>query len=52
VIHGIAKVLKIAPTRIDPRKDLGTLGLSSLLGMELRARLEAALGRSLSSTLF
>jgi myxalamid-type polyketide synthase MxaE and MxaD len=51
VLQGVAKVLKLAPARIDPRKDLVTIGLSSLLAMELRAHLEAALGRSLSSTL-
>jgi NAD(P)-dependent dehydrogenase (short-subunit alcohol dehydrogenase family)/acyl carrier protein len=47
----IAKVLKIAPARLDPRRALGTMGLSSLMAIELRNRLEAALGRSLSATL-
>jgi len=51
VKDALAKVLKIAPSRLDPRRTLGSLGLSSLLSMELRNRLEAALGRSLSATL-
>jgi myxalamid-type polyketide synthase MxaE and MxaD len=46
-----AKVLRIAPARLDPRKALGSLGLTSIMAMELRNRLEAALGRSLSATL-
>jgi myxalamid-type polyketide synthase MxaE and MxaD len=44
-------VLKIAASRLDPRKALGSLGLNSLMAMELRNRLEAALQRPLSATL-
>lgn len=51
VRDSVGKVLKIAPARIDPRKTFGSMGLGSLLAMELRNRLEAALGRSLSATL-
>jgi acyl transferase domain-containing protein len=51
VREAAAKVLKIAPARLDPRKALGSLGLTSIMAMELRNRLEAALGRSLSATL-
>jgi acyl carrier protein len=47
----VGRVLKIPPARLDPRKALGTMGLNSLMAMELRNRLEAALGRSLSATL-
>ena len=47
----VGAVLKIAPSRLDPRKALGTMGLTSLMAMELRNRLEAALGRPLSATL-
>jgi phthiocerol/phenolphthiocerol synthesis type-I polyketide synthase B len=47
----IGRVLKIAPSRLDARRALGTMGLNSLLAMELRNRLESALGRSLSATL-
>jgi acyl carrier protein len=51
VRQSVAKVLKIAPARLDPRKALGSMGLNSLMAMELRNSLEAALGRSLSATL-
>jgi myxalamid-type polyketide synthase MxaE and MxaD len=47
----LGRVLKLAPARIDPRRSFGAMGLSSLLAMELRNRLEAALGRPLSATL-
>lgn len=51
VREAIARVLKLNPARIDPRKPLGTLGLNSLMAMELRNRLEVVLGRALSATL-
>lgn len=51
VRESVGKVLKIAPARIDPRKTFGSMGLGSLMAMELRNRLEAGLGRSLSATL-
>jgi myxalamid-type polyketide synthase MxaE and MxaD len=51
VRDAVGRVLKLAPARIDTRKTLGSLGLSSLLAMELRNRLEAALQRPLSATL-
>jgi hypothetical protein len=47
----VGRVLKIAPAKLDPRRTLGSLGLGSLMAMELRNRLEAALGRPLSATL-
>lgn len=47
----IGRVLKIAPSRLDPRKALGTMGLNSLMAMEMRNRLESVLGRPLSATL-
>ena len=47
----LGHVLNIAPARIDPRKNFGAMGLGSLLAIELRNRLEAALQRSLSATL-
>jgi myxalamid-type polyketide synthase MxaE and MxaD len=47
----VAGVLKIPAARIDARKPLGTMGLSSLLAMELRNSLEALVGRPLSATL-
>jgi acyl carrier protein len=51
VREAVGLVLKLAPSRIDARKTLGSMGLSSLLAMELRNRLEAALDRPLSATL-
>ena len=47
----IATVLKIAPSRFDSRKALGAMGLTSLMAIELRNRLEADLSRPLSATL-
>jgi phthiocerol/phenolphthiocerol synthesis type-I polyketide synthase B len=46
----VARVLKIAASRVDARQVLGSLGLTSLMAIELRNRLESALGRSLSAT--
>jgi phthiocerol/phenolphthiocerol synthesis type-I polyketide synthase B len=51
VRDAVGQVLKLNPSRIDARKTLGSMGLSSLLAMELRNRLEAALQRPLSATL-
>ena len=47
----IARVLNLPPSRVDARKAFGTMGLTSLMAMELRNRLEAALDRPLSATL-
>ncbi len=52
IVRGaVGSVLGLAPARIDPRKALGSMGLSSLAAMELRNRLEAVLARPLSATL-
>lgn len=51
VKEAVGAVLRIAPARLDPRRALGSMGLNSLMAMELRNRLEAATGRSLSATL-
>ena len=40
VRDAVGAVLKIAPSRLDPRKVLGTMGLTSLMAIELRNRLE------------
>jgi acyl carrier protein len=47
----IGQIVKLAPARIDSNRALGALGVDSLMGQELRARLEADLGISLSATL-
>jgi myxalamid-type polyketide synthase MxaE and MxaD len=51
VREAVGAVLKIAPSRVDPRKVLGAMGLTSLMAIELRNRLEGALKRPLSATL-
>jgi acyl transferase domain-containing protein len=49
--QAVGQVLKLAPDRIDARKTLGDMGLTSLLAIELRNRLESVLQRPLSATL-
>ena len=46
-----AHVLKLAPTRIELDKPLRTMGLDSLMGLELRNRLEGGTGATLPATL-
>lgn len=47
----VGRVLKLAPTKIDARKPLGSMGLTSLMALELRNRLEPLHGKPLSATL-
>jgi acyl carrier protein len=47
----LARVLRLSPDRIEPTTPLGTLGLESLMTLELRNRLQATLGVKLSATL-
>jgi len=51
VRKAVGAVLKISPSHLDPRKPLGTMGLTSLMAIELRNILEGALKRPLSATL-
>jgi myxalamid-type polyketide synthase MxaE and MxaD len=51
VRDAISRVLKLPAARIEMKKPLGNLGLTSLLAMELRNRLEALVERPLSATL-
>jgi acyl transferase domain-containing protein len=39
----LARVLRLVPAKIEPRTDFALLGLDSLMGLELRSRLESAL---------
>jgi myxalamid-type polyketide synthase MxaE and MxaD len=56
VIDGVlrdaaARVLRLPPSRLDARRPLGSVGLDSLMALELRNRLQATLERSLPATL-
>lgn len=47
----VARVLKLDPSRIEPSKPLGLMGVDSLMALELRNRLESDLGVAFSATL-
>ena len=51
VRQAAARVLKLQPERLNPAKPFGAMGLDSLMGVELRNRLEFDLGMRLPSTL-
>ncbi len=47
----VASVLRVSPDRVDPTKALKSLGIDSLLALDLRNRLERATALRLSGTL-
>jgi len=47
----VARVLRLAPARIDINKPFRTMGLDSLMGLELRNRLEGQAGIAIPATL-
>jgi acyl transferase domain-containing protein/acyl-CoA synthetase (AMP-forming)/AMP-acid ligase II/acyl carrier protein len=47
----IGQVLKLQPDQVDPFAPLASLGMDSLLGLELRKRLETAVETALPATL-
>ena len=47
----LTRTLQLAPNSVDETREFGAMGLTSLLGMEFRNRLERALGRALPATL-
>jgi NADPH:quinone reductase-like Zn-dependent oxidoreductase/NAD(P)-dependent dehydrogenase (short-subunit alcohol dehydrogenase family)/acyl carrier protein len=51
VVEQLGRVLRLAPSRIDRRAPFSSLGVDSLMSLELRNRLEASLGVRLSTAL-
>jgi phthiocerol/phenolphthiocerol synthesis type-I polyketide synthase B len=51
VAEAVARTLHMAAAEVDAAKEFGAMGLTSLLAMELRNRLERALGVPLAATL-
>ena len=51
VKNAVSAVLKIPPSRIDSRKPLGAMGLTSLMAIDLRNLLEIGLERPLPATI-
>ena len=49
--ESLGRVLKVVPDHVDRRKPLGSIGVDSLIALEFRRRLEAALGLALPATM-
>ncbi len=51
VLEQLGKVLRLEPGKIDKRSSFTSLGIDSLMSLELRNRLESAFGLKLSATI-
>ncbi|MDI1431900.1 type I polyketide synthase [Polyangium sorediatum] len=51
VLGELGKVLRQEPRQLDPRAGFASLGMDSLMGVELRNRIEATLGIKLAATM-
>jgi myxalamid-type polyketide synthase MxaE and MxaD len=51
IIDALARTLQLSSDKVDQAREFGAMGLTSLLAMEFRNRLERALGRALPATL-
>ncbi|ABM11838.1 amino acid adenylation domain [Mycolicibacterium vanbaalenii PYR-1] len=48
----LGNALRVAPAEIDPTAEFMTIGMDSMIAMELRGRLQAALGTPVPASLF
>jgi acyl carrier protein len=51
LLDEMGRVLRLSPSKIDKYASFTSLGMDSLMGLELRNRLEAGVGLELSATL-
>jgi myxalamid-type polyketide synthase MxaE and MxaD len=51
IVDALIRTLQLPPDGVDKAREFGAMGLTSLLAMEFRNRLERALGRALPATL-
>jgi NAD(P)-dependent dehydrogenase (short-subunit alcohol dehydrogenase family)/acyl carrier protein len=51
IVDALVRTLQLSPDGVDDVREFGAMGLTSLLAMEFRNRLERALGRALPATL-
>lgn len=51
IVDALVRTLQLPPDGVDDAREFGAMGLTSLLAMEFRNRLERALGRALPATL-